>query len=111
MKKKLKEKFTAFETSLYNLKWVEKAATDGYKEFLEIFNDSIPNPDLRIKPENDRFAMIYYGAFEHALNTFFEQVLEDGMTQIELSIKEWDKVTALENKVDNLRNRIENEKK
>jgi hypothetical protein len=55
--------------------------------------------------------MIYYGAFEHALNTFFEQVLEDGMTQIELSIKEWDKVTALENKVDNLRNRIENEKK
>ena len=43
------------------MEWVEKAATEGYKEFLEIFNDS--NPDLHIKPDNDRFALIYYGAF------------------------------------------------
>lgn len=94
MKKELKEKFTAFPTSLYNMRWVEKAATDGYKDFLKIFNDSISNPELHIKPDNYRFALIYYAAFEDALKTFFKQVLDDGINQITLDIKEWDNVIA-----------------
>ena len=94
MKKEMKEKFTAFATSLYNIEWVEKAATEGYKEFLEIFNDSIPNPDLHIKPDNDRFALIYYGAFEHAMNTIYDHVLEDKLHQLQLQMDEFCKLTA-----------------
>lgn len=95
MNKELKGKFTAFPTSLYNQRWVEKEADKTYKEFLEIFNNSIPDPSLRIKADNQRFAMIYYGAFEYAMNAFFRQVLEDCMTQMELDIRDLDNLKAI----------------
>ena len=93
MNKKLKGKFTEWETSLYNLEWVEKAADDGYEEFLGIFNGSLKGTN-RISKDNYHFAMIYYAAFEHALNVFIQQVLEDGITSITLNLNELCKVTA-----------------
>lgn len=95
MNKELKGKFTVFPTSLYNQRWVEKEADKTYKEFLEIFNESISDPSLRIKPDNHRFAMIYYGAFEYAMKAFFRQVLEDGITQVELDIRDLDNLKAI----------------
>ena len=94
MEKELKEKFTAYKNSLYNEEWVVKAADEGYADFLEIFNDSIEKPDLRISKDNYRFAMIYYGAFEHALNTFMRQVLEDQINKWELDIRDLTNIMA-----------------
>lgn len=93
MNKKLKEKFTEWPTSLYNMEWVEETATKRYNEFLRLFNNSLPE-DKCIKPDNNRFAMIYYAAFEDALNACIEQVLDDGMTSIELCLDEFCKLTA-----------------
>jgi hypothetical protein len=39
--------------------------------------------------------MIYYGAFEHALNIMLKQVLNDTKTLIELDIRKLEKVTAI----------------
>ena len=94
MSEELKKKFTAFPTSFYNMEWVAQAATEGYEDFLKIFNESLP-ADMAIKPDNERFAMIYYGAFEHALNIMLKQVLNDTQTQIELDIRELENITAI----------------
>lgn len=93
MNKKLKEKFTEWPTSLYNLDWVVKTATKRYNEFLRLFNSSLPE-DKRIKADNNRFALIYYAAFEDALNACIEQVMKDGITSIELCLDEFCKLTA-----------------
>ena len=94
MSEELKKKFTAFPTSFYNMEWVAQAATEGYEDFLKIFNDSLP-ADKAIKPDNERFAMIYYGAFEHALNIMLKQVLDDTKTLIELDMRNLEKITAI----------------
>jgi hypothetical protein len=93
MNRKLKEKFTEWPTSLYNLDWVVKTATKRYKEFLRLFNNSLPE-DKRIKDDNNRFALIYYAAFEDALNACIEQVMKDGITSIDLYLNELGKLTA-----------------
>ena len=98
MSEELKKKFTAFPTSFYNMEWVAQAATEGYEDFLKIFNEPLPS-DKAIKPDNDRFAMIYYGAFEHALNIMLKQVLNDTQTQIELDIRELENITAIMEKL------------
>ena len=64
------------------------------KDFLKIFNESLP-ADKAIKPDNERFAMIYYGAFEHALNIMLKQVLDDTKTLIELDIRKLENITAI----------------
>jgi hypothetical protein len=94
MRKELKEKFTAYINSLYNEEWVVKAADEGYEDFLEIFNGSIEKPELRIAKDNYRFAMIYYGAFEHALNTFIRQALQDQINKWELDIRDLENIMA-----------------
>lgn len=94
MSEELKKKFTAYPTSFYNMEWVAQAATEGYEDFLKIFNESLP-ADMAIKPDNERFAMIYYGAFEHALNIMLKQVLDDTKTLIELDIRKLENITAI----------------
>lgn len=99
MDKKLKKKFTDFPLSLYNTKWVEKAADKGLKEFIKAWNDSAPSQKVRVsKNENEAtyhmLAFLYYSAFENALNTFMTQVLEDSMAEIKLCVDELHKLHA-----------------
>jgi hypothetical protein len=94
MNKKLKESFNRHKNTLYNQEWIEKAADEGYEKFLKCFNDSISDPKLRISKDNSRFAVIYYAAFEDAMNTFYRQALDDHMTELEFYFDELEKVTA-----------------
>lgn len=97
MDKKAKEKFTAHPNSLYNEKWVEKAATKRFENYYKVFLESIPeymrkemdSPELRY-----RLSLIYYTAFEDALNTFMLQMLNDTVTDMKLCMDELGKVTA-----------------
>lgn len=96
MDKKLKKKFTAFPTSLYDKKWVEKAADKGLEEFIETWNET---QSVRLSKDENKsayhmIAFLYYSAFESALQTFFQQVLEDGMTDITLCMDELHKLHA-----------------
>lgn len=82
--------------SLYEQRWVEKAATDGWNELVKDFEKVSPKlaEELEKKDGYNPLAVIYYTAFENALNTFFHQVMEDGMTTVELSLDELQKLTA-----------------
>ena len=82
------------ESSLYNNEWVQKAAEDGYNDFLKTANDAIPNAARHIEHNNFMFELLYYTAFESALNTFIHQVLEDTMCHVELRLDELHKITA-----------------
>ena len=96
MDKELKKKLTKNGSSLYDKEWIEKAADEGFDDFIRIFNDSLPDDSkYRINREsNFRFALLYYGAFEHALNTMIQQVFDDMMTEVELYMNELHRVTA-----------------
>lgn len=82
--------------SLYEQRWVEKAATDGWNELVKNLEKSSPKLAEAAKVEGgyNPIAFIYYTAFENALNTFFHQAIEDGMTTVELSLDELQKLTA-----------------
>lgn len=95
MDKATKEQFTLHRDSLYNIHWIEKAATKGYKNFIEAFNCGLPEGKNKIKPRDNRFlAILYYAAFEDALKTFLQQVLEDHITDIQLCLNEMMELTA-----------------
>ena len=82
------------ESSLYNNEWVQKAAEDGYKNFLKAANNANPNVAKHIEHNNFWFELLYYSAFEAALNTFIQQVLEDTKCNVELYLDELHKITA-----------------
>ena len=95
MDRKTKQQLTAHRNSLYNNKWVEIAATDGYKRFIEAFNEGVPEGKKKLRPDENRFlAILYYSAFEDALRTFLSQVLEDHVTDIKLCLDEMMNLTA-----------------
>lgn len=97
MEKELKKKFTDISPSLYNEQWVEQAADKGYGEFINSLKVLVPPDSTRTVDNISKSAwlkILYYGAFEAALNTFYEQVLDDHMTSIQLCINEWEKVVA-----------------
>lgn len=82
--------------SLYEQRWVEKAATEGWNDLVKQWEKSIPK--LAEKAKYDKgynpLAAIWYTSFEAALNTFFNQVMDDTVTSFELCIDELQKVTA-----------------
>lgn len=82
------------QSSLYNKKWVKTAAESGYIEFLEIVNGASKDAAKRIEHNNFWFELLYYSAFEKALNTFFRQVLDDTMCNVNLYIDELHEITA-----------------
>ena len=102
MNKKLKEKLIkknqemrAAFPSLYEHRWVEQAADKGWKDVIDTLDKSVPS--LK-KPTHERalniFAAVYYTAFENALNTFLAQCLDDALTEVQLTMRELQKVTA-----------------
>lgn len=82
--------------SLYEQRWVEKAATDGWNELVKNLEKLSPKlaEETKVKGGYNLIAVIYYSSFENALNTFFHQAIEDGMTTVELSLDELQKLTA-----------------
>lgn len=99
LKKKLfkrNEEMKAAFPTLYDKRWVEKAADKGFKELVE----GIKKVDPKLGEIAERkegynvFAIIYYSSFEDALNTFFMECLDDTLTTCELVIDKLQKVTA-----------------
>lgn len=102
MNKELKKKLiTAHEEAraafpcLYDHKWVEKAADKGWKDVVDSLEKSTPGfKKAMTERVTNIFAVVYYTAFEKALNTFFAQCLEDTVTTCKLCTDELKKVTA-----------------
>jgi hypothetical protein len=82
--------------NLYDLRWVEKAATEGFKQLTETLAETDQKLGELARHEKgyNVFAVIYYMAFEKALNTFFHQCLKDTATTMELSLDELNRLTA-----------------
>lgn len=103
MNKKLKEKLIqnnkemrAAFPNLYDLRWVEKAADKGWKELIETMRDVEPKyAEIAERQKGyNVFAVIYFTAFENALNTFFAQCLDDTITSVELDIRKLENIKA-----------------
>lgn len=103
MNKKLKEKIIkrneemrAAFPCLYDQRWVEKAADDGFKELVKNLKDTDPKLGMLAESKEgyNVFAIIYYSSFEAALNTFFGQCMEDMLTTVNLSLNKLQEITA-----------------
>ena len=97
MDKKLKDSLNESPLSLYNMEWVEESADKGFdvfKDMLKKISSAWTNTMLDDKNATRALALLYYSAFESALNTFLTQVLEDHLNEIVLSMDELCKVTA-----------------
>ena len=83
--------------SIYKQKWVEKSAMKGFERFFKSLKESYPE-DMRDKLEipayKNHIRILYFTAFEDALNTFFVQCLDDTISQLNLYMDELGKVTA-----------------
>jgi len=98
LKKKLikkNEEARAAFPNLYNHKWVERAADQGWKDTIDSLEETSPGFTKAMSDHaNNIFAVVYYSAFEKALNTFFAQCLEDTLTTCDLCMDKLRKVTA-----------------
>ena len=105
MIKARKEMKLAFP-NLYDERWVEKAADTGYKQLTEDLRKQDPKlgEAAASKKGYNLIAIIYYTAFENALNTFFEQCLDDTVTNCELYLDELHKITAQMKEIVNSKN-------
>lgn len=94
--KKRNEEMRAAFPNLYDQRWVEKAADEGFKELVANLKKTDPKLGelAEAKGGYNVFAVIYYSSFEAALNTFFAQCLEDSVTSVGLLIDELQRVTA-----------------
>ena len=81
---------------LYDLRWVENAATKGFKDLTEKLEKVDPRlgAAARQKQGYNVLAVIYYTAFENALNTFFHQCMEDTMQNVDICLDELQNITA-----------------
>lgn len=94
MRKELKEKLLKFNYRLYEKEWVEKTATDGFNRAMEGVREKEPAFAAVMDKCLWPFEVMYYTAFEDALNTFLIQCIGDDVTKIELFMDELHKVTA-----------------
>lgn len=93
--KKHEENKEAFP-NLYDQRWVEKAATDGWNRLVKGMEKMAPElaKYAREKEGYNIFAVIYYTSFENALNTFFMQCMDDSIANVQLILDEFQKVSA-----------------
>ena len=90
------EEMRAAFPNLYDQRWVEKTADEGFKHLVEDLKKADPRLGqlADAKSGYNVFAVIYYSAFEQALNTFFAQCLDDTVTNCNMMLDELQKVTA-----------------
>ena len=97
MNKEIKKKLKKGGSTIYDKEWIEKVADERFDDFIRIFNESLQGSEkkLHLTRECDfRFGLLYYGAFEHAINMILHRVLDDTTTEIEFLMGELNKVTA-----------------
>lgn len=94
MRKKLKKKLLEHGYHLYDQEWVEKAATKGFNNVMAGMHEKEPVLAAAIDKCKWPFEVMYYTAFEDALNTFLLQCLDDDMHEVQLCLDELHKVTA-----------------
>ena len=103
MNKKLKEKLIkhheemkAAFPNLYDQKWMEKAADEGWKDLVGNLEKTSPKlaECAKMKEGYNIFAVIYYSSFEAAINTFFHQIMEDAITEIQVTLDKLQNMTA-----------------
>ena len=94
MDKRLKNSFTKLPLSLYNCEWVEKAATEGFHRCLKNMEVLMPGISSQADIGSTGVAILYYSAFEDALNTFLFQVMEDTTHEIEIFLHELGKINV-----------------
>lgn len=81
--------------SLYDQQWVEDAADKGWKDVVENLDKAQPGfKKLMDERTMNIFAVVYYCAFENALNTFFKQCLEDSLTTVDMALHDHQKATV-----------------
>lgn len=82
--------------SLYNMRWVEKAATDGWNRLIKYMEKMEPKlaEAARSQKGYNVLAVIYFPSFESALNTFFHQCMDDSLASVQLFLDELQNVTA-----------------
>ena len=106
------EKMQGAFPNLYSQRWVEKAADEGWKDVV----DSLEESQTGFKKVMEGyvgniFEVVYYSAFEKALNTFFVQCLDDSITNCKLCLDKLHKITAeIKKKGVELKNINDNEK-
>lgn len=95
-KKQLQKNFP----SIYNNEKIAEMAKKGFNRFWTAFKESIIPDEAKDKGDKmmesvkARFEMLYYTAFEDALNTFLVVCIEDTMHEVELCVNELRDVTA-----------------
>ena len=103
MRKDLKKKMLEHGYSLYQTKWVEETATDGFKKVMANLREREPEFAAIMEKCLWPFEVMYYTAFEDALNTFILKCLEDDATKIELAMDEFGNIAAeLETKLNDI---------
>lgn len=92
--------------SLYNMRCVEKTATEGWNQLVKDMEKMDPKLAELARGQKgyNIFSVIYFSSFESALNTFFQQVMDDSLTTVELCLDELQKVTAtMKEEIDGLK--------
>ena len=95
MKKETKKMLIKHGYSLYQKKWIEKAATEGCEQVMKNLKEREPQLAEAMSRVQWIYEIVYYTAFEDALNTFLLKVLEDDFHKVELCVNELSKVTAM----------------
>ena len=94
MRKDLKEKLLAHKHTLYDKKWVEDTATEGFERLMKGMHEKEPELASAVEKCLWPFEIMYYTAFEDALNTFFIQCIGDEVTKVSLYLDKFHKITA-----------------
>jgi len=94
MRKDLKEKLLKHDYSLYNQEWIEQTATDGFKRVMDNLHKNEPVFAAAMEKCLWPFEVMYYTAFEDALNTFLLKCLGDDMSKVRLCLDDLHKITA-----------------
>lgn len=93
---KHRQEMQAAFPNLYDQRWVERAADQGWKDVVRNLEQNCPG--FAEVAKNNKgfniFATLYFTAFEDALNTFFKRCLDDTVTTCKLSLDRIDQITA-----------------
>lgn len=94
MRKDLKKVLLEHNYHLYSEKWVEETATQGFERCMQALKQREPQIAASMDKILWIFEVMYYTAFEDALNTFYLEVLKDDVSKIELYMDEMSEITA-----------------
>lgn len=81
--------------SLLDPQWIKENAEKSYKDFWERVSKAYPEVGEKGMEALERLSrVIFYAAYEDALNIFICQIMEDTMHEVSVCIDELGKLTA-----------------